>query len=193
MMNFFSQVIPDTITVNNVEYEINTDFRVWVEIDRLLTQSKAITPEILAAVLDLSFKEKALPPKLEDTLSAIISFYGCNETTSKKASKGAKAQKRIVSFVHDSALIYAAFLSQYRIDLTCDELHWWKFRALFDALGDEHKLSEVMKCRGTDAQKIKDKERRAYVKRMQEQYRLPDNRSIEEIERDNIENLASII
>lgn len=191
-MNLFSQAIPDTITVENTKYEINTDFRVWVEIDRLLTQSKAITPQILAQVLELSFKEKTLPPKLEDTLSAVISFYGCNETTSKKASKGAKSQKRIVSFTHDSALIYAAFLSQYHIDLTCDMLHWWKFRALFDALTDEHKLSEVMKCRGTDALKIKDKDRRAYVKRMQEQYKLPDNRSIEEIERDNIENLASL-
>lgn len=192
-MNLFSQDLPDTITVDNTQYEINTDFRVWVEIDRLLTEGKGMSPQILASILELSFKDKTLPPKLEDTLSAIINFYGCNETSSKKASKGAKSQKRIVSFTYDSGLIYAAFLSQYHIDLTCISLHWWKFRALFDGLTDEHKLSEVMKCRGTDALKIKDKERRMYVKRMQEQYKLPDNRSIEEIERDNIENLASLI
>jgi hypothetical protein len=160
MVNFFSQAIPNTITINNTEYEINTDFRVWVEIDRLLTESKGMSPQILASILRLSFKSKTLPPKLEDTLSAIINFYGCNEASSKKTSKGAKSQKQIVSFTYDSGLIYAAFLSQYHIDLTCDSLHWWKFRALFDALTDEHKLSEVMKCRGTDALKIKDRERR---------------------------------
>ena len=191
-MNFFSQSIPDAIIVGNTEYKINTDFRVWVEIDRLLTQSKVITPTIFAQVLRLAFCDKLLPANIEDTLGAIISFYGCNQTASKKPSKRAKTQKRIVSFTHDSSLIYAAFLSQYCIDLTSDTLHWWKFRALFDALTDEHKISEVMKCRGTDALKIKDKDRRMYVKRMQEQYRLPDNRSIEEIERDNIENLASM-
>lgn len=191
-MNFFSQVIPDAIIVGNTEYKINTDFRVWVDIDHLLTQSKVITPEILAKVLRLALEGNNLPPNIEDTLGAIINFYGCNQKVSKKPSKRAKTQKRIVSFTHDAALIYAAFLSQYRIDLTCDALHWWKFRALFDALTDEHKLSEVMKCRGTDIFKIKDKDRRMYVKRIQEQYRLPDNRSIEEIERDNIENLASM-
>lgn len=192
-MNLFSQTIPNTVIINNAEYAIDTDFRVWVEIDRLLTQSKVITPEILAEVLKLAFADKTLPPTLEGALTAIIAFYGCDEAYGKKPSKRAKAQKRIVSFTHDSALIYAAFLSQYGIDLTCDTLHWWKFRVLFDALTDEHKICEVMKCRGTDAFKIKDKDRRAYVKRMQEQYRLPDNRSIEEIERDNIDAIERLL
>ena len=45
----------------------------------------------------------------------------------------------------DNDLIYSAFKDQYSIDLQeIEYLHWWKFKAMFDALKDDNKIVEIM-------------------------------------------------
>lgn len=194
-MDLFTNPLPQTITVNGKDFPIATDFRVWVRFD-CLTERKTMGPDTLAEVLALVFPERVLPERvlpdsLSETLSALFRFYACGEDGNKKRKSTPRSQKRVVSFSHDSPLIYAAFLAQYGIDLTRENLHWWKFRALFDGLNEHQKICEVVGWRAADLSKIKDKERRAFYRKMQEIYKLPDTRSIDEIEQDNIKCLAA--
>lgn len=189
-MDLFTSPLPQTITVNGKDFPIATDFRVWVRFD-CLTERKTLDPDTLAEVLALVFTECVLPDSLSDTLSALFRFYACGEDGSKRRKSTPGSQKRVVSFAHDSPLIYAAFMAQYGIDLTRENLHWWKFRALFDGLNEHQKICEVVGWRAADLSKIKDKERRAFYRKMQEIYKLPDTRSIDEIEQDNIKCLAA--
>ncbi len=98
--------------------------------------------------------------------------------------------KHIYSFTHDASLICSAFLAQYGIDLTKDNLHWWLFRALFEGLVDENKICKVMEIRSIDLSKIKDKEQKAHYRQLKRIYRLPDPRTEEEQESDMIHALS---
>lgn len=188
-MNLLTEKLPDSICVCDEYFSVNTDFRVWVKVEHLFAEKRELAPDAILALFSLVLVEKVLPNSFSETLSAILTFYACGETSLKKGGSSRISKKRVVSFTEDSAFIYAAFLAQYGIDLTTAPLHWWKFRALFDGLTDNHKIVEIMGYRGLDLSKIKDREQRARYRRLKEMYKLPDTRSVEEIERDNIRSL----
>ncbi len=188
-MNLLTEKLPDSISVCGENFAVNTDFRVWIKVENIFAEKRQLTPDMLLQLFSLVLAEKVLPKSFGDTLSAILAFYACNKTSSKKAGNSSASNVRVVSFTEDAGLIYAAFLAQYGIDLTTASLHWWKFRALFDGLTDKHKICEIMGYRATDLSKIKNREQRAHYRKLKEMYKLPDTRSIEEIERDNIRNL----
>lgn len=187
-MNLLTERLPDSICVCDEHFVVNTDFRVWIEVEHLFSENKQLSPEMLLRLFQIVFKEKVLPKSFQETLSSILSFYACGKAA-KKSAKTSGNSARVVSFTEDAGFIYAAFLAQYGIDLTSASLHWWKFRALFDGLTDNHKIVEIMGYRGLDLSKIKDREQRARYRRLKEMYKLPDTRSVEEIERDNIRSL----
>ena len=94
-------------------------------------------------------------------------------------------KKQIFSFEYDAKYIYSAFLDQYGIDLNeIDQLHWFKFKSLFEGLKSDNKICEIMSYRAIDLSKIKDKEEKKKYKQLQRQWALPDNRTIEEKEQD---------
>lgn len=195
-MDLFTGKLPETIMVCGKEYPIDTGFRTWVRFDDVF-MSRDISPEKLAELFSCVFPRKVMPESFQETMDALILFYSCGEKK-KEPTKGGEIKensgihKRSFHFVYDSSLIYGAFLSQYGIDLVHENLHWWLFRALFDALEDRHKIIKVMEYRSADISKIKDKERRAFYRRMKQVYRLPDFRDKSEIERENMNNLAKL-
>ena len=82
-------------------------------------------------------------------------------------------------------MIFSAFWHDYKIDLNeIDYLHWFKFKALFEGLDDKNRFCEIMGYRAIDLNKIKDKEQKKRYRKLQRQYALPDNRTVEEKEQD---------
>ena len=62
-------------------------------------------------------------------------------------SKG--SGEKAFDFVQDSALIYAAFMQAYHIDLIEEQgkLHWWKFQSLLNGLPSNTRFSEIVSIR----------------------------------------------
>ena len=62
-------------------------------------------------------------------------------------SKG--SGEKAFDFVQDSALIYAAFMQAYHIDLIEEQgkLHWWKFQSLLNGLPSNTRFSEIVAIR----------------------------------------------
>ena len=78
------------------------------------------------------------------------------------------------SFEHDDRYIYAAFLSDYGIDLQdVEDLHWWKFRAMFLALNDSCEFKKIMGYRSMKITSKMSKEQRAFYEKMQRIHALP--------------------
>lgn len=61
----------------------------------------------------------------------------------------------VLNFSQDSLYIYGSFMDAYGIDLFEEQnnLHWWKFIALFEALPDESKIKQVMSIRAREIPK----------------------------------------
>lgn len=181
---------PKTVMVGGEEYEINTDFRVWAQIDELLFSGE-LSPEKAAEILGLCYKK--LPEDAKAAFEAVIRFHAAGKLQRKNGRKRTERQRRYVSFIHDEAYISAAFFSEYNIDLNTANMHWWRFKSLFDGLSEKQKICEIINIRAADLSKIKDKPARAYYSRAKNLYKLPDTRSDEEIEADGAEMLIRAI
>ena len=112
-------------------------------------------------------------------------FFYCGKDRKKQkeernqTAKDFRKNKVLYSFEKDADLIYAAFLSEYGIDLQdIEDMHWWKFSALFDGLADDQKIRQVMHIRGMNTSGLPRKE----VKRINELkklYALDDEISVD--------------
>jgi hypothetical protein len=128
----------------------------------------------------------AEPPKdIKKAMEGILWFYRCGEEEKVGKKGGENRRKQIYSYEYDAKYIYSAFLDQYGIDLNeIDELHWFKFKALFEGLKSDNKICEIMGYRAIDLSKIKDKDEKMRYRKLQREYALPDNRTREEKEQD---------
>jgi len=174
--------LPETVTIDGTEHPINTDFRAGILFELLITEDRELDPaEKIAAGLGIWYPEMTFGD-LQAAWNAAVEFYCCGRTLPERQL--ASAQKgfssRAYSYEHDAEYICAAFQSEYGIDLTDAEMHWWRFRALFRGLGSDTELVKIMGYRTADLSVIKSKEERARITRLKNIYALPSALSEEE-------------
>lgn len=172
-MNILIDLLPTIVNINNVEYEINSDFRTSILFELLMQDNSIGKEDKIITALELYYP--VIPENINEAIEQILWFYRCGkEITSSKGNGKGKSITQIYSFEHDDDYIYAAFMDQYNIDLQDIEyLHWWKFKAMFKSLKEGNEIVKIMGYRSMDLSKIKDKEEKAYYKKMQELYKLP--------------------
>lgn len=85
-------------------------------------------------------------------------------------------EKPLFSIKYDGEYIFSSFMQAYQIDLIEEQgkLHWHKFNALLAGLPDGTKFVEVMKIRAWKPQKGEDPKERQRMRKLQEEYALPD-------------------
>lgn len=156
---------PDTITVDGVEYQVETDFRFWVKFQGILLSDK--TDEQKANEICGMMYDTGLP-LCEETLRAMLEFYTGASTENTTGSGG---NVQAYDFEKDSEYIFSAFLDSYGIDLTTERLHWWRFKALFKSLPEDCQMCKIMMYRTIDIKKVP-KEQRSFYSRMKQRYSL---------------------
>lgn len=171
--------LPNSIRIDSMDYDINTDFRVWIEIEKLLCSSESASGDKLAKCLALAYRE--LPPSPFAALEGLLTFYSSGRQNKSDCCPHAPSAP-LYDLEADAEYIYGSFMSQYGIDLTDAELHWWKFRALLACLGEDCKFARVVSYRSTDTHEIKDARQKHFYEKMKRLYALPDNRTAEEKE-----------
>lgn len=145
-----------------------TDFRAWMMFENLMLD-KDMPDEIKPVVAQrLIFTE----PLKDDVSLFLLWFYRCGKPP-RKSGRAGKSSVRAYSFEHDEELIYAAFMQCYGIDLCETDMHWWKFKALFDGLSEDTKLHKVMGYRTMELDRNKSDPRTKQYRELKEIYRLP--------------------
>ena len=181
-MNLLIDLVPTSVDINGKKYEINSDFRTSMLFE-LLTQDSSIRDnDKIRMALELYYPN--IPKNVNEAIEKIIWFYRCGKdvVSSKGTGTGkGKGATQIYSFEHDDDYIYGAFLDQYGVDLQDTEyLHWWKFKAMFKSLKGDNEIVKIMGYRSMDLSKIKDKEQKAYYKKMKDLYKIPISRDEQE-------------
>lgn len=180
--NIIIDALPYSVTIDDDEVEVNTDFRSMM-ITEMLILNPEISKEDKVAQVFYNFYGENIPVwNLDESAKKFLWFYLCGEPeeAERRASGSSGRIKRIYDFEYDAPLIYAAFLSQYGIDLQeIEYLHWWKFKAMFNSLRNSL-FVEVMQCRAVKITKNMGKEQKAYYQRMKDLYRLPDGKNVTE-------------
>ena len=130
-----------------------------------------------------------VPQNINLAMDQLLLFYRCGKDIIKSNGSGKGKSTQIYDFNFDDDYIYSAFLDQYGIDLQDTDLHWWKFKAMFKSLKEDNEIIKIMGYRSMDLSKIKDKEQKAYYKKMKDLYKIQSHASKDETEKlESIEN-----
>lgn len=173
MANIILDILPETVDIDGIEYRINSDFRISILFELLMQDDELGKRQKLVQGLQLYYPE--IPHNVTMAVDKMIWFYRCGKETGNGGhGSGSGRAKQIYSFEHDDDYIYAAFLEQYGIDLQdIEELHWWKFRALFRGLSEDTEFVKIMGYRSVKITSEMSKEQREFYKKMQSIHALP--------------------
>ena len=172
---------PEFVVVEGKKYKINTDFRVWIKISEIFSDSDIPFEKKLVNALILAY-DKKLPPHFDTAVNALLDFLCLGKYQKKGNTTGGE---RLLSYSLDEGLIYAAFMKEYNIDLNSAKLHWWSFANLLGSVGEDTMLMKVIGFRGVKCEKIADKNLKSYYRKMKNKYRIKNNT--------NEENIAKIM
>lgn len=161
-MSIITGELPAGVVCEGREYGVYTDFRAWI--DFYSAAGKRDTVGMLKVY-------RELPPSAEAAIRLALEFGN-----GAALPYGGGGQKAVLDYELDAALIYAAFMGEYGIDLCEAELHWYKFCALLCGLGSERRISEIMGIRAAEAADIPDRNRRRRLRELQRRYAVPDKR-----------------
>ncbi len=164
--------LADSVTIDGIRYDINTDFLVWIEIERLFFDKAEADCIRLAKILTLAYS--VLPPNPFEAVRKIVWFYSGGEYD-EDAVKESAPMFPYYNLTEDFDYVWGAFMAEYRIDLTQCSMHWWKFRALMGCLGDECKFAKIVAYRSMDISSIKDENIRRFYAKMKKRFRLSTN------------------
>lgn len=173
MANILLDILPETVDIDGIEYRINSDFRISILFELLMQDDELGKCQKLVQGLRLYYPE--IPHNVTMAVDKMIWFYRCGKETGNGGhGSGSGRAKQIYSFEYDDDYIYAAFLEQYGIDLQdIEELHWWKFRALFRGLSEDTEFVKIMGYRSVKITSKMSKEQREFYKKMQSIHALP--------------------
>lgn len=189
-MNLLVDLVPDTVEIEGIRYEINSDFRVGILFELLMQDNTLLEEEKIKIALNLYYEE--IPHDIVEAVNEMLWFYRCgkdieikNNQDEEGSNESDGTAERIYSFKYDDDYIYSAFLTQYNIDLQDIEyLHWWKFRALFKSLKEDNLISKIMSYRAMTINNDMTDSEKQYYRNMKELYKLPDERTEEQKEKD---------
>lgn len=171
-MTSFTAELPRAITIGGAAYAINTDYRIMADFEMKIanadTSDKTVFARVLSETVSALFIEFP-QADVQEIVEGVLQYYRCGREPPQTESTNGK---RYYDYGEDSDYIYAAFMQQYGDNLITSHMHWWEFRAKFMSLTEDTEFVKIMQYRGTDTSKIKCREERSRIKKLQARYAL---------------------
>jgi hypothetical protein len=179
-LNILTDELPEEIIVNGKAYPVNYDFRSCLNVILAFEDLELTGREKNAVMLQCLYRE--MPDDLQAASEQAVLFLNGGKT----GDGDSKDKPRLYSFSKDADFIFAAFRQTHGIDLQSEEMHWYKFLALFMDLGADTTFSNLMGLRKRVKSGKATKEERQAAREMGELFDVPeaDTRSLEEREAD---------
>ena len=175
---------PEFVEVKNKKYPINTDFRIALKCEEIARDESIEDLERGLAIIYILFGKEALndADNWEELLKLAIKYLKCG----KQKDEREEPIEPDMSFKQDWGYIQASFMSDYKLDLSKEKMHWWAFYDLIEGLTEDSVLNRVRYVRNYDISKIKDQnERNEWIKR-KKAVELKREKTAEELEIDKL-------
>ena len=169
---------PEYVDVEGELYKINTDFRYAIMCDQIARDETIDDYERGLAVLYVLYGDKGINASNEHKIQLL-----------EKAKRYLSCDKEIeitneepdMDYVQDMDYIEASFMSDFHIDLSKEEMHWWKFNKLINGLSNSDMgncciLNRIRNLRNYDLKDVKDPKQRAKILKEKERIALKKNR-----------------
>lgn len=186
-MNILIDLLPKSVEVAGAEYEINFDFRTSILFEMMIQDDELSDKEKIIKTLELYYPviPKDIDKNINEAVDKALWFYrGGKDIKNQSSQRNNGKSEKIYSFEYDDEYIYSAFLDQYNMDLQdVEELHWWKFKAMFKALKEDNEIVKIMGYRAMTIDNKMSKEQKEYYRKMKKLYEIPKSKN--EIEKIN--------
>lgn len=159
---------PEYAEVAGKRYKINTDFRVALRCFEVIEDTGISDEERALAVIYLLFGEVPTT-HLDDFLRIAGDFLRCGEKEETQVSS-----EKDMDFTADEKYIVASFMSDYQIDLSRVNMHFWLYIQLIQGFTERSVMSRVREIRNYDLEELKDPKARAKMVKAKEAVALPE-------------------
>lgn len=172
---------PEYIEFNLKKYKINTDFRLALKCDEVFRDDSIGDFEKMLAIIYILLGEEALKDREnhEKVFSLLLKYLRCG----KELNNEPNTEEPSMDFKQDIGYIKASFMSDYKIDLDKEEMHWWQFFDLLTGLTENSVLNRVRSIREEPLLNKKGKEREKWEK-LKRQVELKHDKTEKEKELD---------
>ena len=164
---------PEYVEVEGKRYKINTDFRNAIECNRIATDNTIGDFERALAIIYTLFGDEGIntPNHYETLLKMAQKYLTCGKELENDN------EEPDMDFIQDMDYIEASFMSDYHMDLTNMNMHWWKFTNLMNGLSNSELgncciLNRIRNLRNYDLKDIQDPKERNKIKKAKEQVAL---------------------
>lgn len=186
---------PEYVKIGDKKYKINTDFRVAIECNNIAQDDSIGNTERALAIIYKLFGDEGLenPQDWEKLLELGIKYLSLGKDTS-----GVDNNTEIdMDFNEDMDYIEASFMSDYRIDLTTEKMHFWKFYTLLEGLSNSELgnccvLNRVRNLRTFDLSQIKDSKERERLAKAKEMVALKSTKKEVELTKEQEESMNKL-
>lgn len=171
----FADKLPVSVEIDGVEYPINWVFRTSIQFETFV-QEETDDIVLIEKALKIYYGDN-IPKNIPVAVDRILWFYSGGKPD--RSESGGSGDPKY-SFETDWDYIYTAFLEQFRVDIQDEDIHWWKFRAMFQSLNGKTRFGEIVGYRSVKISGKMTKEQRDFYKKMRKLYALPRNTKEEE-------------
>lgn len=185
---------PKYVKVDGKEYKINTDFRVAVECNRIAEDTSIGDFERVLGIIYTLFGEEGINAyeHYERLLELAIKYLSCGKEVISNNN-----EKPDMDFVEDMDYIEASFMSDYNIDLSREEMHWWKFYKLINGLSNSEMgnccvLNRIRNLRNFDTKDIKDQKEKERIEKAKKQVALKKNKKENKITKEQEKSMEEL-
>lgn len=185
---------PQYAKVGDKLYKINTNYKVAIKCQQIATDNTIGDFERALGIIYTLFGEEALntPDHYGKLLELAKKYLSCGKELEDKK------EKPDMDFVKDIDLIEASFMSDFHIDLTQEEMDWWKFNNLLNGLSNSELgncciLNNIRNLRRFDASKIKDNKERQKIIEAQKFWALDEEVHLTKEQEKSMEELNKIL
>ena len=159
---------PEYAEINGKEYKIDTSYRTALRCFEIINDEEIPQTERSLAIVYLLFD--FLPDKDIDLfLEKAMIYLQCGESLEQQNSK-----KKDMDFSQDQKYINSSFMSDYHIDLSKTDLHFWQYIELIQGLTENSSLSRIRNLRNYDLSEIKDEKTRKEIADAQKEVALKE-------------------
>lgn len=169
---------PEYVEVNNKRYKINTDFRIAIECDQIGKDETIGDYERALAIIYKLFGDEGLKDIYNHNklMELALKYLLCGKEFEKDD------EDPNMDFVQDMDFIETSFMSDYGIDLSVTNMHWWKFYNLICGLSNNEFgncciLNKIRNLRDTDINEIKDPKQKEKIRKAKEDFALKNKTS----------------
>lgn len=176
--NILIDELPHEVVVDGVVYPINYGYRAQMLIEIAMFSDRDDEQKVLDSLNIFYFSN--IPENMDAAMEQLLLFHRCGVASKAEGSAAGRPaaqprkKMRAYCFDQDAPLIYAAFRTQYNLNLNRtknNELHWWEFMAMFDSLAEDLLISRVMFYRTADLTGM-GKNQKEFIKKMRSIYAL---------------------